>query len=506
MRRVFGSTGPLVALALGLALGTACGSSPSSETAGPAALETRFDAESEIWQRPAIAYSGYRAGQSPKTGVVPSREQVTEDLHILARDWSLLRVYAADRHAEDVLEVIRRDGLDVRVMLGIWLAREPGAEDENAEQVESGIRMANAYDDIVVAVNVGNEVLIEWTEHPVREESVTRYVREVRAGISQPVTVADNYVWWRDYGEDLAREIDFITIHTYPLWERRDIDEGLSYTIENYEDVRAAHPGMPVVVGEAGWATYTEGNLHVPRGGDERKQERYFRELTRWARDRSVTVFFFEAFDEPWKGEGTEGHWGLFTVDREAKPAMRSRYPDLAASGPTSPSYPERIATAGPDVAAPLRTDFAEAVRTGASVNPMGPGLSTWDVAPAPGAEGDTALRLVLNGESWSGVYVFLDDHDASSAKTLAMNLKLPGTVEAFELKLEGPASNPQSVDILDYVTTRDDAGWATCVVPLSVFDRVDLERVAILGLWNPSDASGAFVSGEVWLDDVRFE
>ncbi len=53
-----------------------------------------------------------------------------------------------------------------------------------------------------------------------------------------------------------------------------------------------------------------------------------------------MTVFFFEAFDEPWKGnEGTEGHWGLFSEGRKAKLAMQTLYPDLMPSGPTSPSY-----------------------------------------------------------------------------------------------------------------------------------------------------------------------
>jgi hypothetical protein len=52
-----------------------------------------------------------------------------------------------------------------------------------------------------------------------------------------------------------------------------------------------------------------------------------------------VTVFYFEAFDEPWKGTGTEGHWGLFSVDRKAKLAMQGLYPELMPSGPTSPSY-----------------------------------------------------------------------------------------------------------------------------------------------------------------------
>jgi hypothetical protein len=42
-----------------------------------------------------------------------------------------------------------------------------------------------------------------------------------------------------------------------------------------------------------------------------------------------VTVFFFEAFDEPWKGDpdsplGAEKHWGLFNVDRTPKQVLRN--------------------------------------------------------------------------------------------------------------------------------------------------------------------------------------
>ena len=88
------------------------------------------DLLSDEWQGHAIAYSGYRDGQSPDSGVRPSQDQVAEDLRILARNWRLIRVYAADRHGEDVLEVIRREKIDLKVMLGIWLGREPGAEQE----------------------------------------------------------------------------------------------------------------------------------------------------------------------------------------------------------------------------------------------------------------------------------------------------------------------------------------------------------------------------------------
>jgi hypothetical protein len=390
-------------------------------------------------------------------------------------------------------------------MLGIWLGREPGAEQGNARQIADGIRLANEYEDVVVAVNVGNEVLIEWTAHPVPEEQVIRYVREVKEGVTQPVTVADNYVWWRDHGTALAREVDFITMHTYPLWERKDIDEGLSYTVANYEEVRAAHPDRAIVIGEAGWATYTEGNLHVPRGGDERKQKRYYEELTGWARENKVTVFFFSAFDEPWKGTGTEGHWGLFTVDRKAKPVMQILYPELMPDGPTSPGYPEQIAAAGPDIAVALRTGFANAVQNG-SVNPLGPGVRTSGVVPVAGAEGGTALKLAFTGESWGGVYFILGKHDASAAGAVAMRLRLPDEVVALELKLEGPETNTQSVNLIEYATDRDQAGWRTFAVPLAEFDEIDLSQVTILGLWNPSDRAEAFLPCEVIVDDIRFE
>ena len=457
------------------------------------------------WQGTAIAYSGYRQGQSPDSGVHPSRAQVAEDLRILAKAWRLLRVYSASRHGEDVLEVIRSERLDLKVMLGIWLAREPGAEESNAREIAEGIRLANKYDDIVVAVNVGNEVLIEWTAHPVREEQVIRYVRQVRAHVSQPVTVADNYVWWRDHGAALAREVDFITMHSYPLWERKDIDEGLSYTVDNYEAVRAAHPGRSIVIGEAGWSTYTEGNLHVPRGGDERKQQRYYEELADWALRNKVAVFFFEAFDEPWKGTGTEGHWGLFTADRKAKPVMQTQYPELAPGGPTSPTYPERIAAVGPDPAAALRTALAKVIRDG-SVNPLGPGLSGAEVVSLEDAEGGTALRLSFTGTSWGGVYFLLGRHDASAARAVALRLRLPDQVTRLELKLEGPETHAQSVNLIEHASGRDRTGWRMFAVPLSEFGSVDASQVTILGLWNPSDQAGAFVPCDVYVDDIRFE
>lgn len=301
--------------------------------------KNRIDLTKQQWNGRAISYSGYREGQNPQKRIYPSQDEILEDLRILERNWVLIRVYGADRHSEDVLEVIRREKIGLKVMLGIWLDGEPGYEEANAAQVEKGIQLANAYKEIVVAVNVGNEILVHWSNHKVPEEKVIQYIEKVKAAIGQPVTVADDVIYWREHSARLAEAVDFVSMHSYPMWWKQDIDNALNMTKEHYQSVRDFLPDATIVISEAGWATYSVGELHAPKAGDETKQIRYFNELMAWAKEEGITVFFFEAFDEPWKGEGTEGHWGLFTEGRKAKPVMQEWYPELMPDGPTSPTY-----------------------------------------------------------------------------------------------------------------------------------------------------------------------
>ena len=75
---------------------------------------------------------------------------------------------------------------------------------------------------------------------------------------------------------------------------------------------------------EAGWATTA---VNSARAG-ETQQKRYYYELMDWAEANNTTVFFFEAFDEPWKGNpdnpnGAEKHWGLYFEDRTPKAVLQ---------------------------------------------------------------------------------------------------------------------------------------------------------------------------------------
>lgn len=301
--------------------------------------KTDPDLTVQKWYGNTIDYSGYREGQNPQLLKFPTQPQILEDLKILRRHWKLIRLYGGDQHSQDVLEVIQQNKLGIKVLLGVWLDGKPGKEGENAAQIATGIRLANAYKKIVVAVAVGNEILVSWSDHKLTEDKAIEYVEQVRKSVSCPVTVADDVLYWRQPEAKLVEHVDFILLHAYPMWGRENIDTALSSTIKHYESVRQAHPGKTIVFGEVGWASFTVGDQHAPRAGDEKKQKRYFEEISAWAKANGVTTFFFEAFDEPWKGTGTEGHWGLFSAERKAKLAMQDWYPELMPAGPTSPSY-----------------------------------------------------------------------------------------------------------------------------------------------------------------------
>jgi exo-beta-1,3-glucanase (GH17 family) len=295
----------------------------------------------------AVAYSGFREGQHPDRGsgaANPSRAEILEDLEILvAHDLRLVRMYDTEQNTRTTLELIREHDLPVKVLLGIWLRAEisnhegcpwldePIPDDallanrsRNDGQVQAGIELANEFKGIVVAVNVGNEALVDWNDHMMSLDRVIEMVRLVKASIGQPVTVADNYEWWIRDGAPLAAEVDFIGVHTYPVWENKDIDAALDYTIDNIRRVRTALPDKPIAILEAGWATSA---TEFGERANQPDQARYFAEMSAWSEETNTTVFFFEAFDEPWKGDeynplGAEKHWGLFFVDRTPKQVM----------------------------------------------------------------------------------------------------------------------------------------------------------------------------------------
>ena len=297
-----------------------------------------------------ICYSGYRAGQSPDAGEYPSLDEVAQDLHLIARRWPRIRIYDAGPHAELVLEAITREGLDLHVLMGAYVKAEVsnpgcpwgGVYDEatlaqnrldNDAEIARAAELCNQYASIIDGVSIGNEATVSWTDHLVPVPRMIEHARAMKARVTQPVTFCENHVPWVDELAPLVPELDFISVHVYPVWEYRSIDDGLAATIADYERVANRYPGVQVAITEAGWTTRSNGRGIEPHNAGVDQQARYYRELSDWARANDVLTYVFEAFDEDWKGsddpDEPEKHWGLFTIDRRPKPAMHEHYPEL---------------------------------------------------------------------------------------------------------------------------------------------------------------------------------
>jgi exo-beta-1,3-glucanase (GH17 family) len=301
-----------------------------------------------ISKGPAVCYSGYRSGQVPGVSY-PSYEQVKEDLLIVKQHWTYIRLYSCDNHSKTVLEVIEKEQLDLKVMLGAYIIAEENNPNcpwgggvyskkeleqnkvNNQIEINKLIEFANKYTSIVFTLSVGNEACVDWTDHMVPVERVIMYVNQLKEATKQPVTFCENYSPWLDKLAPLVDAVDFISIHTYPLWEYKTIDQAIEYTKQNYYAVCEKYPNKLVVITEAGWASTSNGQGIPVEHANPIFQKIYYKELSSWSKDESILTFIFEAFDEPWKGSDDpnepEKHWGLFYENRQPKLAFQKKIP-----------------------------------------------------------------------------------------------------------------------------------------------------------------------------------
>ena len=233
-------------------------------------------------------------------------------------------------------------GLDLEVLLGAWLAAEVNNPDcpwdahvsdaqlaENVATNDAEVArlgdLARRFPGIVTSIAVGNEATVDWTAHLVRGAR-GRARRRARADTGLPVTFCENHVPWMGKLDELVPELDFISVHTYPVWEYRTIEEALEVNRADIERIRARFPDVPIAITEAGWTTRSNGRGIEQDNAGGHFQTRYYDQLTTWGEEKGLRVYVFEAFDEPWKGspdpDEPEKHWGLFTAGgrRDARP------------------------------------------------------------------------------------------------------------------------------------------------------------------------------------------
>lgn len=334
----------------------------------------------------AISFGAYR---DTTRDIQPTIPQLKEDLRILsAMGIRLLRTYNVHYdEAENLLKAIREiredePDFEMYVMLGVWIdaknAWTDGPErirDEdsprNEEEVARGVELAQQFPDIVKIIAVGNEAMVHWAEEYWVEPSIilrlVNHLQGLKAAGELPetlwITSSDDFSSWGGGGteyhkpelDELIRAVDFISMHTYPMhnthynpefWGVPEdelhlsdmekihsaMDRSLLFAINQYEAVvdymRSLGVEKPVHIGETGWATISNEYYgdDGARATDEYKSGLYHEMIRDWSDENGVTVFYFEAFDEPWKDAqnpmGSENHFGLINLQAEAKYAL----------------------------------------------------------------------------------------------------------------------------------------------------------------------------------------
>ncbi len=310
--------------------------------------------------RASVNYSPYRSSRNESE---LSRELITpanvlEDLRLVqATGIGTIRLFSSRAFAETVLKVIKDNQLDIKVQLGAYPnpVDNAAAEADNQAELDACIRLANAYRDIVLAVSVGNETMVEWSTHKIDPSIMAGYLRKVRAAVTQPVTTNDNWLFWASVPKEVAATVDYAAVHVYPFldtfynptkydWRQKAtpeagrakamIDATLAEAKLQFNDARAGLAKLnlgqlPMVIGETGWAAVdTPGGPNLAFRAHPVNQRMFFEGLQAWVQQGRQDVqgpkaiFYFQAFDEPWK-QGDDG-WGLFNTRREARYVVQS--------------------------------------------------------------------------------------------------------------------------------------------------------------------------------------
>ncbi len=405
-----------VSLAFTAVLTASCSSptSGSTSTSGTPTIQTTGvtlrPLPADFFTRKAIAYEGYRTTSAPGSGSgVPTAANIDQDLTLLKdAGYGLIRLFSSntDGQAALILQEIQNLGYDIKVQLGIWISG-PKATYDTVNQVEiaEGIKLANQYPTIVEGVSVGNETMVSWSGLKVPVADMVSYIQQVRNAIAQPVTTDDNWAFYADsngstnagpgtgsYSTDLIlAQIDYISMHSYAFsdanynlfdWQQTSAsdvpgattpspratammnaafaDEQANFGAVQSYATSQGFGKLPIIIGETGWKAKATNSSAAAEASMAHpvNQKMFLSLLSSWT-NGPKNIFYFEAFDEPWKG--ADDGWGLFDVNRYARYTLYSTFPSATTQTVTNNGTSETITIPGNESLPPANLTYTDA-------------------------------------------------------------------------------------------------------------------------------------------------
>lgn len=146
---------------------------------------------------------------------------------------------------------------------------------------------------------------------------------------------ADSWGKWADgTGDDFIKgKPDLILANAFGYWQGQDVNnathtyfDDLFRAFTHIQEVAGSTTSIELWNGETGWPTDGGSNYDGAIAGTNNAQT-YWKQGVCAMLDWGFNVFYFEAFDEPWKPESVgdngsaqdERHWGAMTSTRGKK-------------------------------------------------------------------------------------------------------------------------------------------------------------------------------------------
>ncbi|KAK2738883.1 hypothetical protein FQN57_006898 [Myotisia sp. PD_48] len=287
---------------------------------------------------------GFALGVKNPDGSCKKQADFEEDFEVLKVHTNIVRTYAAAdcNNAEAIVPAAKKKNF--KLVLGIW----PDVEESFQKDTQALKKAVPGNEDVISAITVGSETLYRGNftgpELLAKIQQVQKMFPSIRVG------TADS---WNKYADGTADAliqggVKYFLINAFAFWQGQDIKNATATFLDDMFQASGHIQRLAgekakdiyIATGETGWPSDGGSNYGQARAGTANAKTFHDEGICAML-GIGGDVFYFEAFDEPWKpasigdnGKAAdETHWGMYTADRKEKfKAVAEPWSDINSS------------------------------------------------------------------------------------------------------------------------------------------------------------------------------
>ncbi|KAF3480182.1 beta-glucosidase 4 [Arthroderma uncinatum] len=273
---------------------------------------------------------GFALGVKNADGTCKKQADFEKDFDVLSAHTNIVRTYAAADCDNTLYIVPAAKKKSFKLVLGIW----PDVPESFEADKKALLKAVPGNEDVITAITVGSESLYRGNftgpELLTKIQEVQKLFPKVKVG------TADS---WNKYADGTADAlitggVKYFLINAFAFWQGKSIDEAPKTFLDDMYQAskhiqKLAGPNakdIQIATGETGWPTDKGTDYGVAKAGTKNAQAFHDNAICAML-GLGGDVFYFEAFDEPWKPKSIgdngkaadETHWGMYNADRTPK-------------------------------------------------------------------------------------------------------------------------------------------------------------------------------------------